>query len=210
MNDRIILLMKTEGLTNSKFASILGIQRSNVTHIVDGRNRPSLSFIEKLMSKFPHVNIEWLINGTGEMYKQNETSGQKSVLLFPAVVPEQLPDNQAENQTVLQNPVQQAENDRIPESVQVSGQITNPENPVSTSAPEPETASPVDTDKMKSESNPEADLKADSTVNNENSPQISQQSNIAEQDLTGKSEEKEIESVLIFYTDKTFKQYKPF
>jgi hypothetical protein len=202
--------MKTEGLTNSKFASILGIQRSNVTHIVDGRNRPSLSFIEKLMSKFPHVNIEWLINGTGEMYKQNETSGQKSVLLFPAVVPEQLPDNQAENQTVLQNPVQQAENDRIPESVQVSGQITNPENPVSTSSPEPETASPVDTDKMKSESNPEADLKADSTVNNENSPQISQQSNIAEQDLTGKSEEKEIESVLIFYIDKTFKQYKPF
>jgi plasmid maintenance system antidote protein VapI len=84
--------MKAEGLNNSKFASILGIQRSNITHIIDGRNKPSLSFIEKLITKFPRINVEWLITGNGEMYKQNKTPEQKSVqkrndspTLFPVV-----------------------------------------------------------------------------------------------------------------------------
>jgi plasmid maintenance system antidote protein VapI len=198
MNDRIVKLMKTEGLTNSKFASILGIQRSNVTHIVDGRNKPSLSFIEKLMSKFPHVNIEWMISGTGEMYKQNDSSESQSSIRFPTVETEQMPE-------VLPNPVQQVDNIRIPESVQTLEQVINNENPVLEPESDSETLSPADTDvELKSESNTETDFKPD------DKPQISQPANIPEQDVIVNSDEKEIEFVLIFYKDKTFKQYKPF
>jgi transcriptional regulator with XRE-family HTH domain len=174
MNNRIILLLKTEGLSNSKFASILGIQRSNITHIIDGRNKPSFSFIEKLMSKFPRVNIEWLINGTGEMYKQAVVSGQKkdpSPTLFSETGTEQLPDNQEEIKTVSQN--------TNPQAVQKSKQKS-----------------------IKMQTKPESES-ISKILTTETS-----QLNTLESDLIEKSKDRDIEFVLIFYTDKTFKHFK--
>jgi plasmid maintenance system antidote protein VapI len=125
--------MDAEGLNNSKFASILGIQRSNVTHILDGRNKPSLSFIEKLTAKFPRVNVEWLITGNGEMYKQNKISEQKSThkksdspTLFPVateVAPEQTPSvhiekNTAKTPQINVLPAQNTENTDVQNSKQ--------------------------------------------------------------------------------------------
>ena len=69
MLDRIYLLIKSKNLTASKFADEIGVQRSGISHILSGRNKPSLEFIQKILSRFPEIRIEWLLNGNGQMYK---------------------------------------------------------------------------------------------------------------------------------------------
>jgi transcriptional regulator with XRE-family HTH domain len=61
--DRFKYLMKLNNLTASAFADEIGVQRSSVSHILSGRNRPSLEFIQKVLSKYPKVSADWLIAG---------------------------------------------------------------------------------------------------------------------------------------------------
>jgi len=69
MEARIQRLMNSENLTPTKFADIIGVQRSAISHILSGRNKPSFDLIQKILTKFPRVNSEWLLMGRGEMYK---------------------------------------------------------------------------------------------------------------------------------------------
>jgi transcriptional regulator with XRE-family HTH domain len=69
MKDRIIRFMTAEGLSSSKLADEIAVQRSSVSHLLGGRNNPSYEFIHKMLSRFPRLNAEWLILGTGPMYK---------------------------------------------------------------------------------------------------------------------------------------------
>ncbi len=69
VNKRIILFMETQGFKLSEFADYLGIPRSRMTHIKNGRNKPNLEFIVKLLNKFPNLNPEWLLLGKGSMFK---------------------------------------------------------------------------------------------------------------------------------------------
>lgn len=69
MEARIHRLINTENLTPTKFADIIGVQRSAISHILSGRNKPSFDLIQKILTKFPRVNAEWLMMGRGEMYK---------------------------------------------------------------------------------------------------------------------------------------------
>lgn len=71
MNTRIQKFIEGEGLTAARFADIIGVQRSNVSHVLSGRNKPSYDFIEKMLGKFPELNAEWLILGKGAMYKES-------------------------------------------------------------------------------------------------------------------------------------------
>jgi len=70
MKDRIIQLLTKENLSATKFADIIGVQRSSISHILSGRNKPSYDFIEKTLLKFPELNAEWLILGKGNTYKK--------------------------------------------------------------------------------------------------------------------------------------------
>lgn len=69
METRINRLISTENLTPTKFADIIGVQRSAISHILSGRNKPSFDLIQKILTKFPRVSSEWLLMGRGEMYK---------------------------------------------------------------------------------------------------------------------------------------------
>lgn len=69
MKDRIRLLMESENMTSSQFADYLGINRAVISHILNGRNNPSLEVVSKILSVMNYVNPEWLINGNGNMYK---------------------------------------------------------------------------------------------------------------------------------------------
>ena len=57
------LILKMHNLTPSAFADKLGVQRSNVSHVISGRNKPSLDFLEKIILNFPRVNAHWLLTG---------------------------------------------------------------------------------------------------------------------------------------------------
>ncbi len=70
MKERLIQLLDLEQLTPSKFADIIGVQRSSVSHVISGRNNPSFDFIQKTLTGFPGLNAEWLIVGQGTMYDQ--------------------------------------------------------------------------------------------------------------------------------------------
>ncbi len=69
MQNRLQKLIDSEQLTPAKFAEILGVQRSAISHIITGRNKPSYDLINKILSKFPSLNSEWLITGKGDMYR---------------------------------------------------------------------------------------------------------------------------------------------
>lgn len=69
MKDRIKLIMEKENLTPAKFADKLQINRAIISHILNGRNNPSLDVVTKILGEMDYINSEWLINGTGNMYK---------------------------------------------------------------------------------------------------------------------------------------------
>ncbi|TXG39766.1 helix-turn-helix domain-containing protein [Seonamhaeicola maritimus] len=54
------------GETASSFAEKINVQRSSISHILSGRNKPSLEFVLKVLSSFPEVELYWLLNGKGE------------------------------------------------------------------------------------------------------------------------------------------------
>ncbi|WP_420322473.1 helix-turn-helix domain-containing protein [Flagellimonas sp.] len=70
MNEAIIERIRTVinhyGLTVSTFADKIGVQRSSISHLLNGRNRPSLDFVLKVVQTYPEVNLYWLLNGKGE------------------------------------------------------------------------------------------------------------------------------------------------
>ena len=138
MNDRIRQFMSYKGLTSSELADSIGIQRSNLTHVLNGRNKPSFPFISKLLETYPEIDAKWLLLGQGEMLEQSVT-------------------------------------------LQPSGLFTAPDKPKE---------SPASTQKAPL-------LKEEEPVHYEKTAAV-----IANND-------KDVERIVVFYTDQTFKSYTP-
>ena len=70
MNEDVIQRIRTVishyGLSVSSFADKIGVQRSSISHLLNGRNKPSLDFVLKVIQTYPEVNLYWLLNGKGE------------------------------------------------------------------------------------------------------------------------------------------------
>ncbi len=60
-------LMAYHELTASKFADSIGIQRSSISHLLSGRNKPSLDFVLKIIDRYPEVTFDWLVKGIGTL-----------------------------------------------------------------------------------------------------------------------------------------------
>jgi transcriptional regulator with XRE-family HTH domain len=71
MQERIKEILKKEGLTPAQFADKIGVQRSSVSHILSGRNKPGFDFIQKIVMNFPAINAKWLITGQGKLYSED-------------------------------------------------------------------------------------------------------------------------------------------
>jgi transcriptional regulator with XRE-family HTH domain len=84
MVERLTLLMKTYELTASQLADAVGVQRSNISHLLAGRNNPSLDFVTRLLTKFPEVNADWLLFGKGSIHKK--TGGAQTDLFSSSVI----------------------------------------------------------------------------------------------------------------------------
>ena len=72
MIDRIKNVIDYSQLSSSAFADTIGISRSGLTHLLTGRNQPSLDVARKILAKFPEISTEWLIMGMGEMLRPDE------------------------------------------------------------------------------------------------------------------------------------------
>lgn len=72
MKERIIEFLKRENKTAIQFAAEIGVQPSSISHILSGRNNPSLDFVIKMLSKYPEISPEWVLFGRGEMYREQK------------------------------------------------------------------------------------------------------------------------------------------
>ena len=72
MKERIAAILDHYGLSSSKLADILTVQRSGISHILSGRNNPGYDFLVKLLGEFPEINANWLLTGNGSMLKINQ------------------------------------------------------------------------------------------------------------------------------------------
>jgi len=76
---RLEIILDYYTLNASSFADKIGVQRSSMSHLLSGRNKPSLDFVMKILEVFPDVDLYWLLNGKGNFPKSNdEISIQKS------------------------------------------------------------------------------------------------------------------------------------
>lgn len=72
--NRLKNIMDYHQLSASTFADKVGVQRSSISHILSGRNKPSLDFILKVTSEFKDVDIHWLLNGKGVFPKDTSNN----------------------------------------------------------------------------------------------------------------------------------------
>jgi len=72
MKERIIEFLKAENKSSAQFAEEIGVQPSGISHIISGRNKPSLDFIIKMLEKYHFISTDWLLFGKGAMYKEPE------------------------------------------------------------------------------------------------------------------------------------------
>jgi transcriptional regulator with XRE-family HTH domain len=72
LKERISEVIAYSQFSLSEFADEIEVQRSSISHITSGRNKPSLDFLMKIKSRFPELEWEWLIEGRGEMLKNGD------------------------------------------------------------------------------------------------------------------------------------------
>ena len=77
MHARLKNWMESEGLKSSALADYIGVNRATISHILSGRNKPSIDFFQKLLSTYPDLNSNWLITGIGLVSNKNETQDVK-------------------------------------------------------------------------------------------------------------------------------------
>jgi len=95
--------MADQGLSASEFADRIGVQRSSISHILSGRNKPSIDFLEKIKTAFPEADLNWLVSG-----KKSATSGLSTSPAVSKTVPVSLPPTlfeAEENNEIQKKPV---------------------------------------------------------------------------------------------------------
>ena len=84
MREKLLDLMKNEGLKPSPLAETLGINPAGISHILAGRNKPGFDLLQKILRRFPRINPDWLLLDAPQMYREqipgNPTQSQSAVL----------------------------------------------------------------------------------------------------------------------------------
>jgi transcriptional regulator with XRE-family HTH domain len=83
LTKRLEIILEYYSLNASSFADKIGVQRSSLSHLLSGRNKPSLDFILKILAIFPEVDLYWILNGKGTFPKSELKDDQ----IFAASTP---------------------------------------------------------------------------------------------------------------------------
>ena len=98
MVERIKLFLKVKNLSPSHFADEIGFQRSGLSHIISGRNMPSLDFVQKVLKVYPELSPEWLLRGEGQMFRTSQIGlFDQEELVKEVAKPEKMPVGQKED-----------------------------------------------------------------------------------------------------------------
>lgn len=98
ISERIKKIIKDNELNSSTFATKIGVQRSSISHIISGRNKPSLDLVIKIINSFPYLSSDWLLFGkttsnpktfselgNDALYSTNDLSTKSNLLKSPNV-----------------------------------------------------------------------------------------------------------------------------
>ena len=187
MISRILLILKTQNLSSSQFADEIGVQRSSISHILSGRNNPSLEFVMKILKRFPDINSDWLIFGKGSMYKGSNAKIDEEVkeLQKIAVQPDLFNFNINE-----QLEIQPIKSDELSDDKKYDNLIDI---------------------KMHEKDNISPEIQQINTVitPNEKEVKTEQINKFDETNADLIKSQKTIDKIFIFYSDRTFREYLP-
>ena len=82
MHERLKKWMESEELKSSELADNILVHRATISHILSGRNKPSIDFLQKLLNSYPRLNANWIITGIGFMEendRKQERNAKKSI-----------------------------------------------------------------------------------------------------------------------------------
>lgn len=133
--ERIELLMKCYDLSPSQFADKTGIQRASVSHIISGRNKPSLEVMLKIYDAFPGIDMKWLMTGVGEVPVRQADAEPAVNFSNESLFPEQSAARQADNTLFAANIEQASPVAEEPKPRRVATQPSVREKVVSDSRP---------------------------------------------------------------------------
>ena len=129
--ERIEKVMQLEGMNSAVFAAAINIQGSTLSHILNGRNNPSLTVLQSILNRFPHINPEWLIMGQGTIERNVKLSQMQS--LFPQ-------EDESASKSAISEPIYPEKNSSIITGIQQKTQAI-PEIPAQ--APQQQTERPI-------------------------------------------------------------------
>lgn len=111
IKDRLAHIIRAKNLTATQFAEMMQIQPSNVSHLLSGRNKPSLDFLIKLKDLFPEYSFDWIILGKKpitiserNVSDKNENQQQLEIVLNDENESYKEPEN-IENKTIIDESV---------------------------------------------------------------------------------------------------------
>ncbi len=96
--NRLEQILQYYDLSASVFADRIGVQRSSISHLLTGRNKPSLEFVLKVVKAFPEVNLYWLLNGKGSF----PSSKERNISSIPSDNETKAPIARSESQKNIQ------------------------------------------------------------------------------------------------------------
>lgn len=101
---RLKQVMDFYGLSSAAFAETIGVNRSSISHLLSGRNKPSLDFVIKVVESFEEVELYWLLNGKGDFPKTGETTYIKDTpeIEQTEIEPEKKQEQQMANDSAIE------------------------------------------------------------------------------------------------------------
>lgn len=82
---RLEIVLEYYGLNASSFADKIGVQRSSMSHLLSGRNKPSLDFVLKILEVFPEIDLYWILIGKGNFIKSDDEDVNLSSEINPEI-----------------------------------------------------------------------------------------------------------------------------
>lgn len=83
---RLEIILDYYNLSASSFADKIGVQRSSLSHLLSGRNKPSLDLILKIVNEFPDVDLYWILNGKGDFPRSESIENNKENEVAPPLL----------------------------------------------------------------------------------------------------------------------------
>lgn len=134
MIDRIREVISYSQLSSASFADTIGISRSGLTHLLTGRNQPSLDVAKKILAKYPEISTEWLIMGMGEMLRAE--AGASPEVNHPVPEPEPpVKEQPVENSKMMRQTDLFGEYENMDDPDE---DVVDPRHPQATETPAPE------------------------------------------------------------------------